>query len=579
MKKLFFLLLAMMICVLPFASMAEETAAAAYFPGEMVLNALEAGRSVNNVLTVTEVSGINTGDADVDAAIADLLKALSIKTNQQGDEVGFALGISDTDVLTLSFGTSGNDVYLKSNLLGDALVFSLDEVEPLLNRLLDMLVMMEALTEEDVAMLKEELSGLGAMISAALDNQLLAVTLTEEDLLAMDFSAVTTVLEQILAKAATTENPVVPGKCDPAVGGMSVSINNEEMIALCKAIIQCVESNPQLMSFIAYQFGFSTEAQLTAIWDAMKDSGYYASEEEFREYNPSLESILKETLAELENAKILDGDYVINLCMDEVGLPVYMTFSLPLFIETESLYTQDELEAKGETTQIDVVYARQTVTQGVSHVVNLTVDEESLTADILVSGNKTTITLSAPEAEPILIDVTVDGNSLIANLSYNPDEETSIACTLEGRFQSSATDYELAAKLTMVEIYTPAEVETPSLNGMTLPGFEAQKPKPETNTLVVEYVADYIRDGVDFAGVIHAGFSYNDLRIVARMDNYTADPAASVMSGTVIRPAELDDAAFANWFVGVVNTISSWTGNLMMALPESVLSLLMYSGM
>ena len=72
---------------------------------------------------------------------------------------------------------------------------------------------------------------------------------------------------------------------------------------------------------------------------------------------------------------------------------------------------------------------------------------------------------------------------------------------------------------------------------------------------------------------------FNDVKVVAECKLTTSDPVDSIMSGNVVRPAELDEAAFLNWFVGAANSVTSWAGNLLMALPESLLSLILSMGM
>lgn len=608
MKKLLSLILALMMCAVSGLGMAEGgviggadgpteiivSGPAFILPGDLETAALEAGRRGTSTLSVTEVSGINTGDADLDAVLVDLIKALGFTSSVQGDEAEFALTISGTDVASLGMTVSGDDVYMKSNLLGSTIVVGADEVETLITRLVDMLVMMEALTEEDAAQFKDMFGSLAAVIPAAMQNEAFNTTLTDEDLLALDFTAITTVLETVLAKAQTVDNPVVPRNCDPAVIGLTLNATNEDVVLMAKAMIQFIKDNPKLMAYLGTQMGLTTEAQLAYMWDALQDVSVYENVEEMRADNLTIEELLDEVLAELDGKKVMDGDYVINVCVDEVGMPVYMTFTLPLFIEQETLYTAaeeneiiaspsadmlDALESVGETKVIELVYSRLTVAQGVSHVINITADGETVTVDTLVSDNTTHIVLSAPDEEPIIIDAAVEGNTLTAKLTYNPDEETAITCTFDGSYLYTETEYVLTGKLTMVEEFTPEETETPTLNGLALPGFEAHKPKAKTNTLTLDIKADYDLNGVDFNGVSDIVLEFNDVRIALQANSFTSEPTESIMAGMVVRPAELDEAAFANWFVGVINTLNSWTGNLMMALPESLLTMLMYTGM
>ncbi len=602
MKKLFSLILALMLCAVSGLAVAEGVIGGAdgptgivvseplfILPGDLETAALEAGRMGTTTLTVTEVSGINTGDADMDAALVDLFKALGIKSTVQGDETEFAVSISGTDVLTLGLAVSEDDIYVKSNLLGGTVAVGADELDSLITRLIDMLVMMEAFTEEEAAELKGMVDGVGQAIAALLENGGMDMELTEEDLLALDFSAIMTAMEPIMAKAQMVENPVVPRNCDPAVAGMTLNATNEDMVQVVKAMIQFIKDNPKLMNYIGLQLGLNTEEQLEALWPTFESLGLYESKEEYLADNPTFAQILDEALAELEGKKLLDGDYAINVCVDEAGTIVYMTATLPMFFEQELIYEDKTAEGAdaapvaaepvGDTVVIEFVYARQTVAQGVSHVVNITVDGETVTVDTLVSGSTAHIVLSVPEEEPVIIDAAVEGNTLTATMTCTPTESTTITCTFDGTYLCTDTEYLLAGKLTVVDVFIPEETEAPSLNGMTLPGYEANKPAEHTNTLTIDFKADYDRSGVDFNGVTDLVFSYNDVRVALQAKSFTSDPTESIMAGAVVRPAELDEEDFANWFVGVVNTISSWTGSLMQALPESLLTMLMYSGM
>ena len=104
-------------------------------------------------------------------------------------------------------------------------------------------------------------------------------------------------------------------------------------------------------------------------------------------------------------------------------------------------------------------------------------------------------------------------------------------------------------------------------------------PTEEAFHLAIGYVCDYARNGVDFTGKETVTVGFNDVKVVLVGDIATSDPAESIMAGTVVRPAALDDAAFANWFVSAYNSLNSFLANLIMSLPESVLTLLIQTGM
>lgn len=558
MKKLFSLILALMLCILPAASMAEMgviggadgpttmfLAAEPLFllPSDLEADALAAGRKGNSYLTVTELAGLNTGVPAVDTALTDLFNALGIYGSAQGDEAEFGVTLSDVDVLNAGFAVNGEDAYIQSNLLGDTIVINLNEVGPVFSRLLDVLVLMGGISEDEVVELKAMISELQDSISM-LEAEIgaTAPALTEEDLMQLNFTAILEALEKAAGKVKEIDQPIVPRNCDYAASGIALTVRNKDLVRTMEYAVRFVKDNPVLKDMIG--------ANLTGVTD--------------------LDAELDRAVAAMKENKILDGECTVYCYFDEAGSPVYATIMVPLY----EVYNGQDF-----TTVIEAVYTRQTVAQGVSHVLNVTVADETLTVDALVGENTLHMQLSAPGAEPVVFDAVVEGHDLKATLTAKPDDSTAITLALDGTYLCTDTEYKLGCKFTFTEEYTPVDTAAPSINGMTLPGFETYKPKAETNTMEVGFTADYVRNGVDFEGVTDILLAYNDIRVGLQAKSWTTDPTDSIMSGNVVRPAELDDNAFTAWFVQVVNNLSSWAGNLLMALPESLLTLIMQEGM
>ncbi len=564
------------------------------FPDDLTVAAQEAGRKIDAELKVAEVAGIATGDDMLDAALTDLLQSIAIRTSQQEDEFDLALALGQTDVLTFGMATAEEEAFVRSNLLGSTIAVRSEELEPLLDRLLDMMFQMEMLTEDEVNMFKEAIAALSDMIVTMAESGSFDTSMTMEDFLTLDYSAVIDLLPTLTQKLEMIENPTVPKNCDPAAMGGKISLTNEDMVQLMKAYLQVLRDNPKLMNFLASQLGYYTEAQLDVLWDTVKDSGMYATEEDFRKENKSFESILNEEEAALDGKKLLDGTYDILICADKDGQVVYMTLTMPIFTEIGKLYAADTeiapdqaeettaaadasaQELEGTTTVVTLEYYRQTVAEGVSHVINLTADEETITIDTLAKDNTAHIVISTVDEEPIIIDVTLADGILTATLTMKPDDENELSCTFEGMYVCTEEAYKLSLKLTGTNVYTPEEAETPSVNGLTLPGFESHKPQPRTDVLEIAYVADYTRNGVDFEGTTDTTIAYNDIRIVIKGSSRSSEAAASIAAEDAIHPAALDDAAFANWFVTLMNTLNSWTGTLLTALPESMMTYIYY---
>ena len=529
MKKMLALLLALMM-FMPVLSMAEklgdlgdlgETGSViggADGPTDLFVSAdamsfmeaaLAAGRRIDTVLTVSALNGVQTGDPAIDNAVADLLDALALRFSSQDNEGDFALMLSGKDVVNFGGAISGDDCYINSNLLGGTIVVNVNEVEPLLGRLIDMFVLMGAMTERDAEEIKAVLAELMASLEQGLPAGMEMPALEE-----INLSALEGVFIQLLGKITEVENPVVPRMCDPAVAGVQLTVNDAEMKQLVKAMFQFLLDNPVLLDYLSATAGLSAD-------------------------------VVKEAMAEVDAQTMLDGEMVVTINVGEDDNIVYATFSLP--------HHED-----GVTTQIDAAYTRQTVAAGVSHVVNITIDGRTVTFDGLASDGKFVGNLYAVDGVKAL-DVTIltaeeDTLQVILN-AYN-DEDTVLSVKFEGECEFTDVREYFAGVLNITQYE----------NGQAIP-------------MTFRIVSDYAIDGVDFSGVGGFSFEVMGIEVGLQVASQTSDPQESIMSGAVTRPAELDDAAFQQWFIDIINGLMVQLTNAMTALPESVMSLLIMSGM
>ena len=529
MKKMLALLLALMM-FMPALSMAEELGdlgdlgetgsviGGADGPTDLFVSAdamsfmeaaLAAGRRIDTVLTVSALNGVQTGDPAIDNAVADLLDALALRFSSQGDEGDFALMLSGKDVVNFGGAIRGDDCYINSNLLGGTIVVNADEMEPLLGRLIDMFVLMGALTERDAAEIKTVLAELMASLEQGLPAGMEMPALEE-----INLSALEGVFIQLLGKITEVENPVVPRMCDPAVAGVQLTVNDAEMKQLVKAMFQFLLDNPVLLDYLSATAGLSAD-------------------------------VVKEAMAEVDAQTMLEGEMVVTINVGEDDNIVYATFSLP--------HHED-----GVTTQIDAAYTRQTVAAGVSHVVNITIVGRTVTFDGLASDGKFVGNLYAVDGAKAL-DVTIltaeeDTLQVILN-AYN-DEDTVLSVKFEGECEFTDVREYFAGVLNI----------TAYENGQAIP-------------MSFRIVSDYAIDGVDFSGVGGFSFEVMGIEVGLQVASQTSEAKESIMSGAVTRPAELDDAAFQQWFIDIINGLMVQLTNAMTALPESVMSLLIMSGM
>lgn len=576
MKKLLSLILAMMMFAVP--CLAEGVIGGADGPtalfvsedmitADAILNdAIAAGRRVTVNVTVPEITGVNTGDPAVDTAIVDFVKALGLRVEAQGDEYDMGLSLTGKDVLTLGWAVNGEDAYIKSNLIGGTIVLSLAEVEPIISRLLDMMVLMEAMTEEEAVEIKAQLPAMIETYKAAFE-QGMAGQMTMEDLLAMDFSAFDPVLKDVEASLEPVTEIVVPRMCDQATHGVCLTIDNAEFTGAIRALFQFIKDNPKFMAAMTSEGIGMTEETRAMEWETRgalyQQYGIYETYEAFCAENPTTAELLDQLIEETKTMKMLDGDFVTTVYFNDAEEIVYLTSTLPMFTETESVIeTEENAETVNGTTEIlNVVYTRQTVAQGVSHVCNIDVDGEGITVDVLAKEKAWVINLSDNETQEV-------------GLTINAVEENGI---IKGDFDM----YENGPVGTFSYYHVADETQFKTEIAFALwldEEYLAGHPNEEPVSLSIVYTCDYDRNGVDFSGKEIVNVSFNDVKVVVDIDIATADPVDSIMAGNVVRPAELDDAAFANWFVTAYSAITGWVGTTLMALPASVLTL-MTSGM
>lgn len=576
MKKLLSLILAMMMFAVP--CLAEGVIGGADGPtalfvsedmitADAILNdAIAAGRRVTMNVTVPEITGVNTGDPAVDTAIVDFVKALGLRVEAQGDEYDMGLSLTGKDVLTLGWAVNGEDAYIKSNLIGGTIVLSLAEVEPIISRLLDMMVLMEAMTEEEAAEIKAQLPAMIETYKAAFE-QGMAGQMTMEDLLAMDFSAFDPVLKDVEASLEPVTEFVVPRMCDQATHGVCLTIDNAEFTGAIRALFQFIKDNPKFMAAMTSEGIGMTEETRAMEWETRgalyQQYGIYENYEAFCAENPTTAELLDQLIEETKTMKMLDGDFVTTVYFNDAEKIVYLTSTLPMFTETESVIeTEENAETVNGTTEIlNVVYTRQTVAQGVSHVCNIDVDGEGITVDVLAKEKAWVINLSDNETQEV-------------GLTINAVEENGV---IKGDFDM----YENGPVGTFSYYHVADETQFKTEIAFALwldEEYLAGHPNEEPVSLSIVYTCDYDRNGVDFSGKEIVNVVFNDVKVVVDIDIATADPVDSIMAGNVVRPAELDDAAFANWFVTAYSAITGWVGTTLMALPASVLTL-MTSGM
>ncbi|MDD6051537.1 MAG: hypothetical protein PUC00_09800 [Clostridiales bacterium] len=540
-------------------------------PSVLTSEAVASGRQVISNVKVTELSGLGIEGEDVEKIVADILDALTLQVTQQGDEGSLNVLLGDKNVLTLGAALSGQDLYLSSQLLGGTIVVNMEEIEPLITRLLQTLVNMGAMTAEDAQEMIDQIGMVQQTLATAMEQPAQMMNLMAE-LENIDFTALEPISVLIESKLTVLETPTVPRMCDPAAMAMQARFTNEDMVQGSMTLCQFLLDNPVLMNLFGQLLGVPTQAQMDETWalygETLVASGM--TEEDFRAQVQTIDAVLAEAMEQLKTKKIIDGEYVLTVCMDEAGMPVYIAAEVPYVVTEEVPAQTDEVGLVNEVetvVNIAVTYTRQTLADGVQHTCNITVDGDTLSFALLAKEDSFILTMDEIAQDGTvekLMDLTVQvkpaaaenaPDALTAEMNlYDGDEIAMMKLVLDAECIFTDVRTYLAGKLTI-----------------TQPG--------ATDYITLAVNSDYAITGVDFVGktsvTLDVDLEGEKAHMVLVEDSFTADPVDSIMAGQVTRPAELDDEAFSQWFVNVMLGLNTWQAEALNALPDSVKVLLM----
>lgn len=546
-------------------------------PSVLTSEAIAAGRQVVSNVKVTELSGFGIEGEDVEKIVADILDALTLQVTQQGDEGSLNVLLGDKNVLNLGVALSGQDLYLSSQLLGGTIVVNMEEIEPLLTRVLQTLVNMGAMTEEDAQSIIDQIGMVQQALATAMEQPAQMMNLMAE-LENINFTALEPIIALIQSKMTVLETPTVPRMCDPAAMAVQARFTNEDVVQASMAFCQFLLDNPALKDLVGQMIGVPTEAAIAQTWalygEVLAASGM--TEEDFRAQMPTVDAVLAEAMEQLKTQKIIDGEYVLTVCMDEVGMPVYIAAEVPYVVTEEVPVETEEVPATTEETDaaavtetvvnIAVTYTRQTLAEGVQHTCNITVDGDTLSFTLLTKEDSFTLTMDEID-EYGNVEKLMD---LIAQVKPAAAENTPDALTAEMNLYDGGETAMMKLALNAECIFTDVRTYLAGKLTITQPG--------ATDYMALAVNSDYAINGVDFTGktsvTLDVDLEGEKAHMVLVEDDFTADPVDSIMAGQVIRPAELDDATFSQWFANVVLGLNTWQAEALSALPDSVKVLL-----
>lgn len=504
MKKLTALLLALLMLVLPFGSLAETVT------GDYRADAIEAGRRITTTTTLSNVTNNLTGDPAVDEVIVDVLNALVITAYEQNGEFYYAISLKQdngdiADLLSLGVALDGNDAYILSNLIGGTIVVSGDEAGSVLNRLVDMFVLIGMFTEEDAAYLKEELALMWDELVAEYAS-MLSMETAALDFDSYNTTALLALVETLADKVVVAEEmDVLPRNCDTPVSMVTVTITPKDVVEVANAMVQFLIDNPALADYLAYAMDYEYSI---APYISMTET-----EISFTEY-------MQMTVDELDaSADETTTNMVLRMWMGEDDMPV-----------AADLSEVDPITGDAETY---LNYTRLTMNDTVTHSATYTVDSSDVTVNVVEKANGLSFNLASAQFGETNIMLNVDWT----DLSDESKEAGNVVVEYVEYDDYYYESGEMSLKLDINYSVVTTGVD-----------------------FTQEYAATIIVDDVEYATV--------------NINAFTSEPGDSIKDGAVVRPAELSDADFANWFVNTYMSFSSWLQNAMLTLPTSVYTLL-----
>lgn len=509
MKKIVSLILAMLMLALPAMGLAS---------GNDIYEAMEAGRGVQ--ATVSFRAGDITGDQSVDSIIKDVLDALKLSLSWQTGEnaqAGAVVSLSGKEILTFDAAAAEDAFYLLCNLLGEeAVMVKPEDMEPLMNRFIDLFAQMGALSSAEVKEMKTLLAeafaqGFAAGSSAAMQ----AAELPE-----IDMSEVADIVTAFV-EARTVEADVTaqPRNSDPAAKRVQVTFTGEDMVSLWTQIIDEMLANAQLMEMI--NANVEIEGGMTA--------------EEALEQVKSELSVIPEMIRD---------DIVLDMYLDEKDEPVYATTSIAA-AEPQSASSGATVTGKiggsgssqgsgvAATVTMDMNYARLTLNDAVTHAVN-----------VIAKDAQDTVALS--------VNV-IDGEGRDEIRLDMGDAETSFA----------------------VNITKDEAVEENAKTGTIAVNFVISDPEMSLD-LNVKVDEKSQKNGVDATAQYDISVSLGAQELFGMtVDVATGEPEAAMATENAIRLAEISEEDFQAWFADVAGGLQGWAVTVVQALPASVLMLLM----
>lgn len=577
MKKLLSVLLTVLMLAIPVLGAAEETPAPTIFDrlwevydwsiltdwgvltqDEVRLltaekDAVAAGRELVSTMKLT-AEGM-TGDPAADAAIAELLEALTVTARVQQDEAAAVVSLSGQDVLSVGFGEKDGAAYLASSLLESPVTVAAEEFDALLLRLVNAAQAGGYIDGQQAMELGYQLGmyPMSAMVSAAPLSWTMA---TEIDPSALDLTAWNEVLDPILARMVVTPVTEQPADCDEAAECWTVDITEEELNAFLVAGLKVVRDNPELCEMLD---------------DALAMDGNLAEQIDQLILSAQTSSLFDHSMLRLYGWTDAAGGltrlevYVLDTDVDEEA--VQAEFAEAGADDAKwTEYFSDGAELKKVTTTIthtrlttDGVTAWKTMTGDAYTGLIFTLTEGAGTWSVSVAymsgGVKFEETTLAAAYELTRADGTTH-LSANASLSVYDNFGAHFSEEYEAEYSQPLT-VALDAQITTDGYRIDATVQLADMN-------EAGE------TLTVTLASNYAVDGLDITGTDCAAAQIGSRRVTATVQTRAQEPQTSVFDEEALHLSALTDAELTAWLTGVVERAQTALTDTLTLLPEGI---------
>lgn len=506
MKKILSLLLAVMMLAMPVLALADDG---------FVSEALEDGRAVNAVVTFR--AGDITGDENVDTIVKDVLDALKLNVSWQGGEnaqAGAVVVLSDKEIITLDAAAAEDAFYLLCNLLGEQTVMvKAEDVEPLVNRFIDLFAGMGALSSYEAAEIKAQLAEAFAQgVSTGAGAAVQMEEIPEPDLSAL----IAFMADKVKEEPVTMQ----PRNSDPAAKKVVVTLTGEDLVQIVKLTFDAVRADAQLMEMI--NASVEMEEGMTV-------------EELFAQVESELAAL----------PEMFSEPLVLDMYLDDEDELVYAAATVVASegsSGSNGAVTMGKIGSSGvsqsssesaASVKVDVNYARLTMNDVETHAANVIMKAEDEMVSLSVN------VIDGEDNEEIRVDIGDGVNQIGVYVTHSENEE--------GDAETAATDVNL--------VLTDPEM---SMNLTLKVNEKVQENGDDANAW---YDIAVLLDETELFGMT--------------VEASTADAEASIVSESAIRLAAISDEDFEAWVNGVVNGLQGWLMSAVQALPASVLMLMM----